>query len=177
MPAGNRMRRALIWTLLAVAVIPAPLVTILTGQAGGKPSPEVAAVLVRSYLQYRLEITGRAPIVRFCGRFARQVSAMDRGQMEADGLITSSDTTCADDRPSPAMIRQVTTLQIEGATMGDSVVSLKAAQLLERCSYVPEVAVLAQRGYWQLESITFGRPSLSTGSCIPYTTRSDRPSS
>jgi hypothetical protein len=153
------------------------LATQLPAQSLEQASPETAAVMVRSYLQHRLHVTGRAPIVRFCGELPQMLSGIDRLELVADGLISSIDSLCVDDGPPPSIARSVATISIYDASVDSSGARLMAAQIYGERWYAIETARFTHSEAWDLREIAFGRLAQDNGTYIPYTTRSNRPAS
>ncbi len=177
MSAGYRMRRSLIWAIRTAAIVAATPVAALTGQGNGKPSPEVAAVLVRSYLEHRLEMIGRAPILRICGGRAKLLTGIDPKKLAADGLIATVDSLCVDDGPPPEIPRLTATIEIHDAVADTDSAYLHAIQVYGSRWYAPETAIFTKGNPWSLRDLTVGTLRVSTGTVIPYTTRSNRPPS
>jgi hypothetical protein len=171
------MRSALTGSLCTTILV----LTIVSGgpvaQSREQPSPDTAALLVRRYLQHRLEMTRQAPILRFCLPANQMLSKVDSNQLVADGLIASIDSLCVDDGPPPSVARDVTTIDIYGAMTDSSEAELLAAQIYGERWYIPETVRFRRQSGWTLLDISIGQPVIARGSVIPYTTRSNRPAS
>ncbi len=170
------MRRVLN-LLLALASMATALAPVghLSAQTRQDRTTETAGILIRQYLQHRLEVTRRAPALRLCSSVARMVNAIDRIKLVSDGLAESVDTVCTGSAPDVSDRTAPTSLGISYLAVDADTALLSAVQLYRDRWSLSETARFTGMGGWYLTGINFGRLDQDFGVYIPFTTRTGRP--
>lgn len=131
--------------------------------------------LIREFLSRRLKITGERPVLMICSSAQRSwiSDSLARG-LRRERLIVRSDTLCANGGPAFVSGKPTTALGIETVTISGDSANITASHETPRCVDNLETGWFVKQGKWQLTRIAFDSPRMTSGDCIPYTTKSNR---